>query len=203
MPRTPSGLGLSAPEGSPTGRVPKSLSARAKAGHLQLVQLRAEAPAFSADAGDGVAAQEELVQGREAVQPASAHLRQAVVLQVPATTAHGGEGGPAGGALTFADRPARGQSPCTPRGCTEDLTTVRERMGGLVARACLCSRVSGKDMGEDRRTRQTAVSVQANSGARRARGNILDVTWLADYKGTRCPTGQKGSEHRAQQHLSP
>lgn len=116
------------------------------------MQLWAEAPAFSVDAGDGVAAQVELVQGREAVQPASAHLRQAVVLQVPATTAHGGEGGPAGGALAFADSPACGWSPCTPRRCTEDLTTARERMGGLVAGACLCSRVSGEDVGEDRRT---------------------------------------------------
>lgn len=55
-------------------------------GHSQLVQLLAEAPAVSVDPGDGVVAEVQLVQGREAVQRAAVHLRQAVVLQVPATT---------------------------------------------------------------------------------------------------------------------
>lgn len=57
------------------------------AGHSQLVQLLAEAPAVAVDPGDGVVAEVQLVQGREAVQRAAVHLRQAVVLQVPATTA--------------------------------------------------------------------------------------------------------------------
>lgn len=55
-------------------------------GHSQLVQLLAEAPAIAVDPGDGVVAKVQLVQGREAVQRAAVHLRQAVVLQVPATT---------------------------------------------------------------------------------------------------------------------
>ena len=40
----------------------------ARTGHSQLVQLLAEAPAVAVDPGDGVVAEVELVQGREAVQ---------------------------------------------------------------------------------------------------------------------------------------
>ena len=67
---------------------------RAEAGHLQLLQPLAEAPAVTVDSGDGVAAQVELLQGRQAVERAAVHLHQAVGLQVPAMTGHGGEGGP-------------------------------------------------------------------------------------------------------------
>lgn len=58
------------------------------------MQLRAEAPAFTVNASDGVAAEVELVQGREAVEPTPVHLHQAVVLQVPATTVHRVRAGP-------------------------------------------------------------------------------------------------------------
>lgn len=50
------------------------------------MQLLAEAPAVTADTGDGVVAEVELVQGREAVERAAVHFHQAVVLQMPAMT---------------------------------------------------------------------------------------------------------------------
>lgn len=92
--RRASGPGPPAPEGRPQARAPTVAMHRAEAGHLQLLQPLAEAPAVTADSGDGVAAQVELLQGRQAVERAAVHLHQAVGLQVPAMTGHGGEGGP-------------------------------------------------------------------------------------------------------------
>lgn len=80
---------------APLRRVPPQ--AEAPAGHLQLLQPLAEAPAVSVNAGDGVATQVELVQGREAVERAAVHLHQAVGLQVPAMTGcavRAGQGSP-------------------------------------------------------------------------------------------------------------
>lgn len=51
------------------------------------MQLLAEAPALAVNAGDGIVAEVELMQGREAVERAAVHFYQAVVFQVPATTA--------------------------------------------------------------------------------------------------------------------
>lgn len=53
------------------------------------MQLLAEAPAVAVNARDGVVAEVELVQGREPIERAAVHFHQAVVLQVPATTAPG------------------------------------------------------------------------------------------------------------------
>ena len=50
------------------------------------MQPLAEAPAITVDPGDGVVAEMELVQSREAVERATVHLCQAVDLQVPAKT---------------------------------------------------------------------------------------------------------------------
>lgn len=111
------------------------------------MQLRAEAPAFTVNASDGVAAQVQLMQGREAVEPASAHLHQAVVLQVPAKTAHRRESG-----LSRLPTAPHAGSPLRPtRVGTEEQPTVQERRGGLGAGGgAACSRVSGKDMGRTR-----------------------------------------------------
>lgn len=50
------------------------------------MQLLAEAPAITVNAGDGVVAEVKLMQGREAVERATVHFHQAVGLQVPAMT---------------------------------------------------------------------------------------------------------------------
>lgn len=51
------------------------------------MQLLAEAPAVTVNAGDGVIAEVKLMQGREAIERATVHFHQAVGLQVPAMTA--------------------------------------------------------------------------------------------------------------------
>lgn len=51
------------------------------------MQLLAEAPAITVNAGDGVVAEVKLMQGREAIERATVHFHQAVGLQVPAMTA--------------------------------------------------------------------------------------------------------------------
>lgn len=51
------------------------------------MQLLAEAPAVTVNAGDGVVAEVKLMQGREAIERATVHFHQAVGLQVPAMTA--------------------------------------------------------------------------------------------------------------------
>lgn len=48
------------------------------------MQLLTEAPPVALNAGDGVVAEVQLMQGREAVEGAAVHFHQAVVLQVPA-----------------------------------------------------------------------------------------------------------------------
>lgn len=50
---------------------------------LQLMQLLTEAPAIGVDASDGVVTEVKLVQRRQAVERATVHFCQAVVLQVP------------------------------------------------------------------------------------------------------------------------
>lgn len=52
----------------------------------QLRQLLAELPGVRLDPADGVMAEVELLQGQQAVQPALIHLRQVVVVQLPADT---------------------------------------------------------------------------------------------------------------------
>lgn len=49
----------------------------------QLTELLARLPSVGPDPADGVLAQVELLQHQQAVQPALAHLRQVVVIQVP------------------------------------------------------------------------------------------------------------------------
>lgn len=51
---------------------------------LQLMQLLTEAPPVALNSRDGVVAEVQLMQGREAVEGAAVHFHQAVVLQVPA-----------------------------------------------------------------------------------------------------------------------
>lgn len=52
----------------------------------QLRQLLAELPGVRLDPADGVVAEVELLQRQQAVQPALIHLRQVVVVQLPADT---------------------------------------------------------------------------------------------------------------------
>lgn len=52
----------------------------------QLSQLLAELPGVGLDPADGVVAEVELLQGQQPVQPALIHLRQVVVVQLPADT---------------------------------------------------------------------------------------------------------------------
>lgn len=87
------------------------------------MQLLAEAPAVAADAGDGVVAEVELVQGCEAVERAAVHLHQAVVFQVPATTA------------TRSPWPEQGAG-------AQDSMTVHK---GVCACAHVCTRVCRQD----------------------------------------------------------
>lgn len=63
---------------------------------------------------------------------------------------------------------------------TEDLKTAQTRIvgsGGVQGGIYVC--VCGSDIGEDRQTQQMAVSAQADSGVRRARGHFLEVTFLS------------------------
>lgn len=74
---------------------------------------------------------------------------------------------------------------------------VRGRRGGMGGHL-------GRTWGRTRHpNRQMALSGRADLGARRARGDFLEVTCLAKDKRTRHPTGYRGSEHKAQQWLSP
>lgn len=50
----------------------------------QLAEFLAELPGVRSDPADGVVAEVELLQSQQAVQPALAHLRQVVVVQLPA-----------------------------------------------------------------------------------------------------------------------
>ena len=50
--------------------------------NVQFPELLAELPAVRVDLGYGVVAEEELLQGAQAVQRAAVHLPQAVVVQV-------------------------------------------------------------------------------------------------------------------------
>lgn len=50
----------------------------------QLGELLAELPGVRSDPADGVVGEVELLQSQQAVQPALIHLRQVVVVQLPA-----------------------------------------------------------------------------------------------------------------------
>lgn len=50
----------------------------------QLAEFLAELPGVRSDPADGVVAEVELLQSQQAVQPAFTHLRQVVVVQLPA-----------------------------------------------------------------------------------------------------------------------
>lgn len=50
----------------------------------QLAEFLAELPGVRSDPADGVVAKVELLQSQQAVQPALIHLRQVVVVQLPA-----------------------------------------------------------------------------------------------------------------------
>lgn len=50
----------------------------------QLTEFLAELPGVRSDPADGVVAEVELLQSQQPVQPAFAHLRQVVVIQLPA-----------------------------------------------------------------------------------------------------------------------
>ncbi len=50
----------------------------------QLAEFLAEFPGVRSDPADGVVAEVELLQSQQAVQPALTHLRQVVVVQLPA-----------------------------------------------------------------------------------------------------------------------
>lgn len=52
----------------------------------QLAEFLAELPGVRSDPADGVVAEVELLQSQQAVQPAFTHLRQVVVVQLPAAT---------------------------------------------------------------------------------------------------------------------
>lgn len=50
----------------------------------QLTEFLAELPGVRSDPADGIVAEVELLQSQQAVQPALTHLRQVVVVQLPA-----------------------------------------------------------------------------------------------------------------------
>lgn len=95
-------------------------------------------------------------------------------------------------------RQPRGEGP-------EELTTVA--VGCVRGWRGVGGRLEGHLGRTWRRTRQPnrqmALRGRADLGARRARGDFLAGTWLAKDKRTRHPTGYRGSEHKAQQQLSP
>jgi hypothetical protein len=73
------------------------------------MQLLTEAPPITMNARDGVVAEIQLVQGREAIQGAAVHFHQAVGLQVPTMTAtHRLKRG-----LSFIRQTANRKPPCT------------------------------------------------------------------------------------------
>lgn len=51
----------------------------------QLAELLAELPGVRSDPADGIVAEVELLQSQQAVQPDLTHLRQVVVVQLPAS----------------------------------------------------------------------------------------------------------------------
>lgn len=127
-------------------------------GHSQLVQLLAEAPAIAVDPGDGVVAKVQLVQGREAVQRAAIHLRQAVVLQVPATTVPRAVNEDPGVTHPPTHLMAKEPLPAITPGGTKDLMTLLE---GLVT-GCALTYVCTPVEWQGGKATQTAVRIQAD-----------------------------------------